>query len=110
MFRTVDHLSISTPDGLRHLGSRNGMPVKRLWTSEYPLETPLSLAIAFRDWRKQQGGINAATVGPGPTLRTSAPIRAVRKLSQNRLFWPIGGTLSYLGLANSIKVVFERPA
>lgn len=111
MFRTVDHLSISTPEGLRRLGKRTGMPATKIWTNEYPLETLLSLGIALREWhscRRTQVREDAVPQPP-PHERTSRGVLAVRKLSQCKLFLPVGATFGMLGLANSIKAVFQKP-
>lgn len=111
MFATVDHLSISTPKALRQLGVRSGMQVRKVWTSEYPLETPLSLAIALRNWRAARNQSQQAGNTPAPpTSGTRRLTHFVRRLNQNRLFAPIGNTIGYMGLAGSVKAVYQKPA
>jgi SAM-dependent methyltransferase len=110
MFGTSDHMSIATPQALRRLGNRSGFTVDRVWTTEYPLETPMSLAIALRDARRNAAATFDQTVPELPVATSRGRLaRSARALAQHWIFSPIGGTLSLLNLAGSVKAIFSKP-
>ncbi|MDP9034812.1 MAG: class I SAM-dependent methyltransferase, partial [Myxococcota bacterium] len=50
MFKQPDHVSLPSGEGFRRLGRRTQLKCERVWTGELPLETPIGLAVAARDW------------------------------------------------------------
>jgi SAM-dependent methyltransferase len=74
MFKQPDHVSIPSAEGLRRLGARAGFSTERVWTGELPLETPIGLATAARDFvRERWMGREPARGGDGPAASTAAP-------------------------------------
>jgi SAM-dependent methyltransferase len=54
MLKVPDHVSIPSAEGLRRLGARTGLAAERVWTGEYPLETPIGILVAARDWLRER--------------------------------------------------------
>jgi SAM-dependent methyltransferase len=99
MFKPEDHLSIPSKSSLAMLGDRAGLPLTKVWCSEYPLETPMGLAIAFRDRlsRAKDGGSNDVAI---------ERVGEHQRLREMRAFSFVGRTLLWLMLANSIKAIY----
>jgi SAM-dependent methyltransferase len=113
MFGTPDHVSIANEKSFRALAEATGMKVVRIWTSEFPAETLLSLGVALRDARRGDGPPShpAAGEGPGPGSQAVSGMQArARRLLKNPLFKPVAGILGACGLAGSIKAVMEKPS
>jgi SAM-dependent methyltransferase len=109
MYGVPDHVALATRESLLHLGQRHGLRMIRCWTGEFPLETPATLLVAFRDWRRSsRSPSGCASLAEKHFDRAPAPTQA-RALMRHPLFAPVAWTISALGLANSLRVVFERP-
>ncbi|MGO9059412.1 MAG: class I SAM-dependent methyltransferase [Candidatus Binataceae bacterium] len=107
MFKPPDHLSIPSPKSLRVAGESAGLSVLRLWCSEYPLETPLGLAVAMRDWvleHRQPTQRTAALGNPNITINSKG-----RMLVKARAFGFVASIFSAMMRAASVKVLFEKP-
>lgn len=70
MFKQPDHVSLPSGDGFRRLGDRTKLPCRRTWTGELPLETPIGMAVAVRDWVRERRG---AEQGNSPRSAQDAP-------------------------------------
>jgi SAM-dependent methyltransferase len=99
MFKPEDHLSIPSKSSLAMLGDRAGLLLTKVWCSEYPLETPMGLAIAFRDRlsRAKDGVANGLAI---------ERVGGYQRLREMHAFAFVGRTLSWLMLANSIKAIY----
>jgi SAM-dependent methyltransferase len=103
MFKPEDHFSIPSAASLRIVGERAKFRVSRIWCSEYPLETPVGLALALHD--RMARGSNGSSAAPGPTPAASSRAQRIREL---RAFSFVGATLARLMMPGSIKAVFEN--
>lgn len=117
MFKEVDHVAFPTAAGLRALARRSGLRADAIWTTELPLETPVSVLVAardrFREGRTRRPGPSAVAV---PTARTPAASTGYTSTRARRAVQWINRTcgnreptallLSRLGWASSVKVTF----
>jgi 2-polyprenyl-3-methyl-5-hydroxy-6-metoxy-1,4-benzoquinol methylase len=115
MFKVPDHVSIPSAKGFRKLAARTGLECKKTWTGELPLETPIGLAVAFRDWMRERRTIasSATDVIAGdqaqvaPNMSGSAKRRAMRRvfsLAEN--VDPTRFVTSKIGRAAAVRAVF----
>ena len=105
MFKPEDHFSIPSPMSLRMVGERANFRVGPIWCSEYPLETPVGIAIALRD-RMNRAGRSAPSDSTEPTYSGRSRVQRIREM---RSFSFVGATLAHLMMANSVKAIFEAP-
>lgn len=109
MYRVPDHVALATRASLKRIGARNGLTLIRCWTGEFPLETPATVAAGYRDWWKERRS------GPSDRGRIDKPFDSspamakARGIMRHPAFSPVGGLMSLLGIANSIRIVFEAP-
>jgi SAM-dependent methyltransferase len=111
MYRVPDHVSIPSRRSLDPLGRQAGLIPLRIWSSEYPLETPCSIAVALRDWWASNTSRGPSrTVGnrveaePGvPSMR-----RIGQRLMRSAIFSPVARTISAFGAGGSIKVLYQK--
>ncbi|HLI78994.1 MAG TPA: methyltransferase domain-containing protein [Candidatus Binataceae bacterium] len=108
MFKPEDHFSIPSPLSLRMVGERANFRVGRIWCSEYPLETPIGVALALRDRIKQGNKGDRSLTKDGADAAPSASGR-VQRIRELRAFNFVGATLAQLMMASSIKAIFELP-
>jgi SAM-dependent methyltransferase len=112
MYRVPDHVSIPSKRGLESLGRRAGLIPLRMWSSEYPLETLGSIAVAVRDWwtSKPNHAPDGKVWNP---IESQAAAPAVRRIGQrlirSAIFSPVSKTISAFGAGGSIKVVYKKP-
>jgi SAM-dependent methyltransferase len=104
MFKPEDHFSIPSPASLRIVGERAKFRVGSIWSSEYPLETPVGLALALRDRLKAAPGAVATAAEP-TAAASSSRMQHVREM---RAFNFVGATLARMMIASSIKAIFEN--
>jgi SAM-dependent methyltransferase len=121
MLKVLDHVSIPSAEGLRRLGARTGLVTEKVWTGEYPLETPIGVLVAARDWwrerRERPGPPAAAPDGSRRAVETSArrdngggPMarRLARRLMKAaRGVDPSYRVTSWLGRAAAIRGLFR---
>jgi len=113
MYAVPDHFAVPSKRSMAAVAASAGLSVVRVWTAEYPLETPVGLAVALRDWRNEtrnSDGLGNATTAVG--IIHTHPTRVARigrALLQRRVFSPIGGTIGFLGLGGALKACFEKP-
>jgi SAM-dependent methyltransferase len=50
MLKVPDHVSLPAAESFRRLALRTGFTCRRVWTGEQPLETPIGIVVALRDW------------------------------------------------------------
>jgi SAM-dependent methyltransferase len=108
MFKQPDHVNIPSAKGLRAIGIRVGLVPLRVWSSEYPLETFVSLAVSMKDWFSERRPSTEVNHPIGAGAATVAYESIGRRLVRARLFAAVGGTISWFGLGGSVKVVFEK--
>jgi SAM-dependent methyltransferase len=112
MYRVPDHVSIPSRRSLGPLGRQAGLIPVRIWSSEYPLETPGSIAVALRDWwtSNTSHGPNR-TVGNGVEPEPAVPSRRRigQRLMRSAIFSPVAKTISAFGAGGSIKVLYQKP-
>ncbi len=77
MFRPADHVSIPAADGLRALGDRTGFRCDRVWSAELPLETPVGILVALRDWLRERGRCARPTGLARPRRRPEGRFRRI---------------------------------
>jgi SAM-dependent methyltransferase len=117
MLKVPDHVSIPSAEGFRRLADRTGLTCRDVWTGEMPLETPIGLAVAFRDWmreRRAAGGLSfqPTTGGDAPAahnasrrgLMQRAIMRRIVRLARN--VDPTSHLTSKLGRAATVRAVF----
>lgn len=108
MFKPPDHVSIPSPKSLRLVGERVGLKVLRTQCSEYPLETPLGIAVALRDWLEERTHGQIANGSPRGEARAAR--RKWQRLMRRRQFSFVASVFSQLMIAASVKVLYEKPA
>jgi SAM-dependent methyltransferase len=124
MLKVPDHVSIPSAEGLRKLGARTGLSTERVWTGEYPLETPIGILVAARDWWRERrgpaGGHSSSngdvTQDPGdPDPMPSDGLSAQRRILRRTMELARGVDPSYrltarLGRAAAIRGLFRKPS
>jgi 2-polyprenyl-3-methyl-5-hydroxy-6-metoxy-1,4-benzoquinol methylase len=121
MFKQIDHVSLPSPQGLRKLGAQLGLKVERVWTSELPMETPIGLIVAARDFLRETrlGRINgprtARSDGTRASASSSGPVPLRRRLLRRLMraaegYDPTRHVTARLGLAASVKALLRRAA
>jgi SAM-dependent methyltransferase len=81
MFKVPDHVSIPAAEGFRQLAARTGFVCRRVWTGELPLETPIAVAAALRDWVRERrlaapaDPYGATPAAPGASTASGVPLR-----------------------------------
>ncbi|MBM4377466.1 MAG: class I SAM-dependent methyltransferase [Deltaproteobacteria bacterium] len=108
MYKTPDHVSFPSKDGLARLAERSGLRVRACWTGELPHESIAGLAVAARDFLAERRPVAARAGEHDARPRLSEGARS-RRLSLRALPDPIGPLLSRAGLAGSIKAVLAKP-
>ncbi len=108
MFKPEDHFSIPSAISLRMVAKCANFRVGRIWCSEYPLETPIGVALALRDRIKQGSKGDRSLTKAGADAAPSASGR-VQRIRELRAFNFVGATLARLMMASSIKAIFELP-
>lgn len=109
MFKPIDHVSIPSAEGLRRLGARTGLTVRKVWSTELPFETALGLLVAWQDWARRDAEATTredhSTTSPvGRTWRN----RVIRVVNRIDARWePINQLLAWWGRAGSIKVAYK---
>jgi 2-polyprenyl-3-methyl-5-hydroxy-6-metoxy-1,4-benzoquinol methylase len=115
MCKPVDHVSFPSARGLRTASANVGLAVQKIWYSELPLETPISVVVAARDYlRERRGG--AVSVGAGePSSVGAAPAsggigsKAIGLVYKNaRMVDPTAWALGRVGMATMIKATLVR--
>jgi len=106
MYGTEDHVCIPTTTSLRKLGALVGLQPVRIWSSEYPLETPAGLFVAWRSWMHERKASTAQNETPTSHGSRSS---AARRMIKSKWFAPVGNSISAFGLGGSIKVVYCKP-
>jgi SAM-dependent methyltransferase len=120
MCKPLDHVSFPSAEGLRTAGAEAGLSVGKVWYGELPLETPLSVVVAARDFlRDRRSGPAGQGNGAGtaePSLASSGGIagRAISLVfEKGRGLDPTSWALGRLGMATMIKATLvpsARPA
>ncbi|HKU37290.1 MAG TPA: methyltransferase domain-containing protein [Polyangiales bacterium] len=83
MFKPLDHVSFPSLESLRVLASRTGYRLERRWSAELPLETPLGLLVAVRDYLRDSRGQSAPESAGTPAGATG---RSARKRLLSRVY------------------------
>jgi SAM-dependent methyltransferase len=107
MFKPPDHLSIPSTTGMRSAADAAGLSTLRVWSTDLPLETPLGLAVALRDWKHERRGVSKNDPVLAPDVITN---RAGRALLMARPFKPIAAVFGWMNLGGSLKALLEKPA
>jgi SAM-dependent methyltransferase len=117
MFKPEDHVSFPSPHGMRVMAGRAGLLVDRVWTHELPLETPLALAIALRDWLRERRDASVPEGSRGPTPTASGPggkVPLARRVAGSihgfGRFDPLAPVIAAIDRASSVKGVIRKPA
>ncbi len=109
MYGTEDHVCIPTATSLRRLGGSVGLRPLRIWSSEYPLETPAGLVVALRSWMHERI-TSASGNGAREAATSNRSARSfARRIIKPKLFAPVGDSISAFGLGGTIKVVYCKP-
>jgi len=108
MFKPPGHVSIPSPKSLRLVGERVGLRVLRTWCSEYPLETPVGIAVALRDWLEERKHGQIANRSSREGARAAR--QKWQRLMKRRQFRFVAALFSQLMIAASVKVLYEKPA
>jgi SAM-dependent methyltransferase len=106
MFKPADHISIPTAESLRRAGLIAGLRAVRVWSSEYPLETPIGIAVAIRD-RIASGRKRTDPRDLAVKMGTDRPKR-VDRLMRAPQFRFVASTFSRWMLGATIKVIYEK--
>ncbi|WP_165485379.1 class I SAM-dependent methyltransferase [Protofrankia symbiont of Coriaria ruscifolia] len=120
MFKEVDHVAFPSAAGMSAVAAAAGLAVGRVWTGELPLETPIGLAVAVRDYfrcRRSEAGRRDAAPGRPPAAGAPA-IRAAHEAADRRTngrahrfrpgWEPSARLMARLGRAASIKAVLTH--
>jgi len=120
MFKPVDHVSIGSPKGMELAALRANLVPLKTWTTEMPLETPVGLMVAARDFAREEvlprlrgaprnePRVVAATHGP-PVRRDPLSRKAKRLLMNAAAGFDLSSRLaSRLGRAATVKVLLGR--
>lgn len=117
MCKPLDHVSFPSAEGLRAAGAEAGMSVGKVWYGELPLETPISVVVAARDFlRDRRAGTPGSEDGAGtaePSLASSGGIagRAISLVfDKGRGLDPTSWALGRLGMATMIKATLVPAA
>lgn len=106
MFKPEDHFSIPSAASLRIVGERAQFRVGPIWCSEYPLETPVGLALALRDRMHRGNGASSSGDSGAPRPVTGNRVQRIREL---HAFGFVGAVLARMMIAGSIKAILELP-
>lgn len=106
MYGTEDHVCIPTVASLRELGALVGLRPLRIWTSEYPLETPAGLLLALRTWKRERNCSPPQDDAQRAAASGEVGRSTVRRLIKSRWFAPIGNTIAAAGLGGCVKAVY----
>lgn len=119
MFKTSDHVSFPSAEGLRRAAVATGLSPRRIWFGELPLETPIGFAVAARDYvrervLKHQADVRMHDTNIAPSKQSQGDERKQRatrvanglmKLARNRdITAPIAARL---GVAATVKALLE---
>ena len=119
MFKPPDHVSIPSADGFRRLAPRVGLSLSRVWTGELPLETPIGLATAARDFILEKSSRRAGTAaehatqdgGAAPSASRAVLRRVVRgAMHLMATVDPTRRLTTRMGRAAAIRGLFRRDA
>lgn len=103
MFKPADHISLPTAESLRRAGEIAGLKPVSIWSSEYPLETPIGIAVAIRDLIVSiRKGVD---VNERVELNGSSVVDRMIRAHQFRF---VAATFSGLMLGATIKVIYEN--
>jgi SAM-dependent methyltransferase len=115
MLKVSDHVSIPAAESFRRLANRTGFACRKVWTGELPLETPIGIAVAIRDWARERKGAVAVPDSPGPASNTEVDTRVPlsRQLARNVMRFaervdPTRHVTARLGRAAAIRGLFAR--
>jgi len=114
MFREPDHVSFPSPKGLRLSALAASLRPARIWSSELPFETFVSLAVAARDSRREQG-VDLTKDSQGHKLEEIAEMHGhagrsvVRRLYRyGRVVDPSSRLIGRVGRAGTVKALLQR--
>jgi SAM-dependent methyltransferase len=109
MCKEHDHVSFPSPDGMARIAQTIGLRSERIWSSELPLEFPISALVAARDWtRSRRSPSSAASDGrlsgnPVGGVDAASKARLARLYSISAPFDPTSRLLAALGRAATVK-------
>ena len=109
MYATEDHVCIPTATSLHKLGALVGLQPLRIWSSEYPLETPAGVLVALISWRQERNASAAQNEASASPISHGSAVSAARRMIKSKWFAPVGNSISAFGLGGSIKVVYCKP-
>jgi 2-polyprenyl-3-methyl-5-hydroxy-6-metoxy-1,4-benzoquinol methylase len=117
MCKVHDHVSFPSSAGLAMAAQASGLRVERIWSTELPLEFPVSLVTAARDRYLMRRGIGAVTepgeagaagADAGGTVNPAAKAALARFYSAAAPLDPLHRLLGALGRAGSLKARLTR--
>jgi 2-polyprenyl-3-methyl-5-hydroxy-6-metoxy-1,4-benzoquinol methylase len=115
MCKEIDHVSFPTSEGMARASQAAGLRAERVWSSELPLEFPISILVAARDWTQVRlrpasvpGDVQASGSLPENGHRSSTA-RLARFYGLSSRFDPTSRLLASLGRAGTIKAHLRQP-
>ncbi|MGI8806350.1 MAG: class I SAM-dependent methyltransferase [Acidimicrobiales bacterium] len=116
MCKPLDHVSFPSAQGLRTASLQAGLSVQKIWYSELPLETPISVVVAARDYvrSRRSGTLDAGAGGapssePGSVASGGIGGKAISLIfDKGRGIDPTSWALGRVGMATMIKATLVR--
>jgi 2-polyprenyl-3-methyl-5-hydroxy-6-metoxy-1,4-benzoquinol methylase len=116
MCKEIDHVSFPTPEGMARASQAAGLQADRVWSSELPLEFPISMLVAARDWSQARlrpasppGDVEDSGSLPENGHRASTA-KLARFYALSSRFDPTSRLLASLGRAGTIKAQLRKRA
>ena len=109
MFKPEDHVSFPSGKSLDVLASRTGYQLEKRWSGELPLETPVGLLVAARDYLRDARGKRAGAVNASASAPSSTPPKRSR-LAQKRLVAALFRAAERVDPSRHVIASFERAA
>jgi SAM-dependent methyltransferase len=116
MCKEIDHVSFPTREGMARASQAAGLRADRIWSSELPLEFPVSVLVAARDWtqvRMRPAGAPGEVQAPGNSPENghrASTARMARFYALSGRFDPTSRLLASLGRAGTIKAHLRQQA
>lgn len=104
MCKEIDHVSFPSPIGIGRAARVAGLRVERVWSGELPLEFPVSVLVAARDWtRSRRPATGAVGLPEAPSASVTSRQRLARLYGLGAHLDPTSRMLGAMGRAASVR-------
>lgn len=108
MFKEHDHVSFPSPRGIASALDRARLTPTRIWTSELPLEFPITLAVSARDRLAERRSGKTSTAPSSSASEAETSAKLARFYATMRPFDPTSRVARLAGMAATVKAVAVR--